>query len=158
LWPPKPAHSGKAARIEADQAIDAPSSLSWDTIEDFDSYDDWNPVFRHVEGARSRDCTGHVTVRDHADCVVKVEIKLLLSEPPAVLAWRWRMPALSELAPEQYFYIDSPADGRSHVYVGTSFCGPFAAALAVGLRPIVEPLLRNMCLALKARVEQRGRL
>ena len=146
--------SGTVARVEADQAIDVPANRTWNVVEDFDNYDDWNPVFRHIDGARSRGRTGYVTVRDRVNGLVNTEVRLLFREPPVALAWRWSIPGLSELAPEQYFYIDSRPGGLSHVYFGTSFRGPFAGALAVGVRPMIEPLLREMCLALKTRLER----
>ena len=152
------AHSGMVTRVEADQAIDAPTNRTWNAVENFDSYDDWNPVFRHIDGARSPGRTGSETVRDRANDLAKAEVRLLFSKPPVALAWRWSIPGLSGLSPEQYFYIDSRPGGLSHVYLGTSFCGPCASALAVGIRPMIEPLLQDMCLALKACLEHPGRL
>ncbi len=156
--PERPAHSGTVTRIEADQEINAPTNLTWNAVKDFGSYDDWNPVFLHIDGARSPGRTGSVTVRDRAHDLAKTEVRLLFSKPPVALAWRWSIPGLSGFSPEQYFYIDSRPGDLSHVYLGTSFCGPFSSALAVGIRHMIEPLLQDMCLALKARVEHAARL
>jgi hypothetical protein len=151
--PRLPFHATKETRIEADLPISARASACWNAIVDFDAYDDWNPVFRHIEGARACGRTGHVRVCDRANSLAEVRIRLLLSEPPVALAWRWSIPGLAELAPEQYFYIDSKPGGASHVFLGTSFIGPLAVPIVAALRGVVVPMLQDICVALKTRAE-----
>jgi len=154
--PRLPFHTTRETRIEADLAIDAHASACWKAVVDFDAYDHWNPVFRHIDGARACGRTGHVKVCDRVNSLVEVKIRLLLSEPPVALAWRWSIPGLAEHAPEQYFYIDSTPGGASHVFLGTSFTGPFARPVVAALSCLVEPMLQDICSALKTRVERQA--
>ena len=78
-------------QVEAFEEIDAPPDVVWKVLLEFDSYPEWNPLGRSIEGVSLEDEQFSVRLAPPEPHGVAFRPEVLVAEENRRLAWRCRL-------------------------------------------------------------------
>jgi hypothetical protein len=109
--------------IVSDIEIGATPERIWAVLTDFDSFPDWNPFVRSIEGKARRGEKLRVTIQPPGGTAMTFRPTVLKAEPGRELRWigRFLMPGLFD--GEHYFQVTETHPGHCRFVHGERFSG-----------------------------------
>ncbi|MFC6717343.1 SRPBCC family protein [Natrialbaceae archaeon GCM10025810] len=141
--------------IEVFAEIDAPASVVWDVLLEFDSYPEWNPFVRSIEGVPLEGERLQVRLEPPDSRAVTFSPEVVLVEENRRLVWRGRL--LVPFAFDGYHeFLLRPIDGgkRTRLLQRETFRGALVPLLLNEER--IARGFREMNEAIKRRAEARA--
>lgn len=104
--------------------IDAPASVVWDVLTDFESYSDWNSFCISIKSNKKIGDLVYMQVRiPDTDQVIPVNEYLVAYEPERLLSWEQRPTDENKDAARRDQYIEELGPERSIYYTTDLFLG-----------------------------------
>jgi hypothetical protein len=141
-------------QIHSSIDIDAPASLVWAILTDFDAYKRCNPYMRAVLGKPTTGDTLRIALQGRARAVTSMSSLLTQVREPRELRWRQRQVAPGIYTTEHSFRIELLPAGGVRFHQTEQIKGLFASFLGRAGRRATEEGFHAMSHALKARAER----
>ncbi|SFC41779.1 hypothetical protein SAMN05444422_10861 [Halobiforma haloterrestris] len=139
--------------IETFEEIDAPPDVVWEVLLEFDSYPEWNPFIRAIEGAPSTGERLRVRIEPPESRGMTFRPTVVAVEPGRRLAWRGRLVVPFAFDGAHEFHLE-PIDGdRTRLLHRETFRGALVPLLLDGRR--IRRGFEAMNAAVKERAEGR---
>lgn len=104
--------------------IDAPASVVWEVLTDFERYSEWNSFCISIESSRNIDELVYMKVRiPGTDQVIPVNEYLVAYEPERLLSWEQRPTNDNKDAARRDQYIEELGPERSSYFTTDMFLG-----------------------------------
>ncbi len=138
-------------KFHAQATFEAPADKVWEHLTDFESYPEWNPFLRSVQGQSKEDATIYIQVANQPR-PIKGRIKQLI--PNNRLQLESLGPLGLGLLKALFTCEITPLEGNRQVLftVDETFKGPLTRIVSSSLEQ-QSPLYNEMCQSLKMRVE-----
>ncbi|APW98175.1 polyketide cyclase [Halobiforma lacisalsi AJ5] len=141
-------------KIETFEEIDAPPDVVWDVLLEFDSYPEWNPFIRAIEGDPSRGERLRVRIEPPESRGMTFRPTVIAVEPERRLAWRGRLIVPFVFDGDHEFHLEPIDDDRTRLLHRETFRGVLVPVLLDHDR--VERGFEAMNEAVKERAERRA--
>ncbi|AEH38745.1 SRPBCC domain-containing protein [Halopiger xanaduensis] len=140
--------------IETFEEIDAPPPVVWDVLLEFDSYPEWNPFVRSIEGLPVQGERLRVRIEPPDSRGMTFEPEVIVAEEHRRLAWVGRLAVPFAFDGYHEFHLD-PVDGgrRTRLLHRETFRGALVPLLFD--RERLERGFAAMNAAVKERAERR---
>lgn len=137
-----------ALELKTSIRIEASPEVVWDILTDFDSFPEWNPFIKKIEGEVA---VGNKIKAEITDMTFKP--KILAFDPNQKLEWigRFLMPGIVD--GRHYFILKDNGDGSTSLIHGEHFKGILVPFLKKKLMVETKDNFEAMNRALKARAE-----
>ncbi|ELZ01958.1 SRPBCC domain-containing protein [Natrialba asiatica] len=140
--------------IEVFEDIDAPPAVVWDVLLEFDSYPEWNPFVRSIEGDPTVEAELEVRIKPPGSRGMTFTPVVVAAEENRRLAWLGRLGVPFIFDGYHEFHLDSIDGGeRTRLLHRETFRGVLVPFLFDEQQ--LERGFRAMNEALKARAEER---
>ena len=138
--------------IEVD--IDAPASLVWGVLTDFERYPQWNPFCPRIESTLTLGDPVHMHISVPGTSQTQPVSEMLVAcEPDRLLSWEMRPSAENKDAARRDQYIEALGSDRCRYVTTDIFLGVNADEIMRNHGGWVKAGFDAMALALKARAE-----
>ncbi len=134
--------------------INAPASLVWAILTDFESYQRWNPYIGAILGKPNTGSALSIALRGQRRGVTCMSSLLTQVREPRELRWRRRRFAPGVFTTEHRFRIETLPAGGVRFHQSEQIKGVFAALFGQRSRRAMEEGFHAMNHALKARAER----
>jgi hypothetical protein len=138
-------------RTEID--IAAPPAAVWDVLTDFESFPEWNPFIRRIEGVLAPRARLLVRIQPPGGRAMSFRPTVLRLEPERELAWRGRT-LLPGLFDGEHLLALDPLGAGVRFRHSENFSGVLVPLLRRSLETTTRRGFEAMNAALKARVER----
>lgn len=141
-------------QIEVFEEIDAPPEVVWDVLLEFESYPEWNPFVRSIEGAPAEGETLRVRIDLPGLRPMTFRPEVIAVEENRRLVWLGRL--LVPLAFDGYheFHLEPVGEDRTRLLHRETFRGALVPVLFDQER--IEEGFERMNRAVKERAEERA--
>ncbi len=140
-------------QIHSSIDIEAPASLVWAILTDFDAYKRWNPYLRAVLGKPTTGDTLSIALQGRTRAVTSISSLLTRVREPREMRWRQRLVAPGIYTTEHSLRIETLPAGGVRFHQTEQIKGLFASFLGRGSRRATEESFHAMSHALKTRAE-----
>ena len=140
-------------QIEQSVEIVARPSEVWWQLTNFDSYPDWNPLYKRVKGELREGARLAVTVDPNGVPAMIVRPRIIIAEPERELRWRGRIALPHAFTAEHAFIIKSVGVDRVRFTQRERFEGLLVPGALLLIESALGRGFREMNDALKQRAE-----
>jgi hypothetical protein len=147
------AASGSTHRIRTEIEIDKSAEAVWVAFSDFESYPDWNPFIRRIEGDMAVGSKLEVMLQQPGGDAMGFTPTVTELEPGGRFAWLGMLGLPRVFDGAHYFEVEDLGGGRSRFVQGEEFRGLLVPFLKNMLDGQTVDGFERMNQALKARVE-----
>ncbi len=140
------------ARIHTEIEIDAPASVVWDVLRDFESYSEWNPMLPTVEGRLARGSRLWITIR--VPGLPRVRTPVRVHEVEEGRGFRWAGGPPFVFRGDHGFHVVPLGETRSRFIHDEVFRGLLSPVVGVDQDRAISGY-EKLNLALKDRAERR---
>jgi hypothetical protein len=141
--------------LRSDVEIDAPPEKVWEVLTDFETYSEWNPFIRQIEGQLRVGATLRVHIEPPNRRGTTFKPKVLKVEPNRELRWLGRVLVPGVFDGEHILSIEPVGRAQARFHQREVFKGLLVSALRRVLKD-TERGFEQMNGALKQRVEARS--
>lgn len=135
--------------------IQATAAEVWAVLMDFESYPDWHPIVRSIEGETAVGAKLTVTLQQPGRKATRFRPRLLAFEPEVEFRWLGRPFVPGLLDAEYYFRIEKGPGDAVRFVQGERFRGLLVPLFSKRIDQLTAALFETANLALKERVEAR---
>jgi hypothetical protein len=135
--------------------IDAPCSVVWSVLTDFEGFHAWNPMVTSATGAAIEGGEATLHYRSNLGIPLRFNVRITAADAPRELRWVGSSLGVSG---EHYFQL-SGAGAQTHLVHGEVFRGLLAGPLGFVFRaqiPVFESFNEALKRAAQARVRNAG--
>lgn len=140
-------------QIVTDIEIETPPAAIWSILTDFESYPEWNPFFRKVDGTPEKGARLTVTAQPPSGRELTFHPVVLECVENRELRWQGRLLFRGLFDGERFFRIETVTPGRSRFVHGEYFSGLLVPPLKRYLDRSIRAGFIEMNQALKSRAE-----
>jgi hypothetical protein len=142
--------------IETQVDIEAPASVVWDVLTDFEGHEEWDPFFSSLEGTLEPGETLEIVIGDPADGGMAFSPEVLIVETNAELRWVGHLLVPGVFDGEHAFLIVARDDGGVRFLHEEEFRGPLVPLFWGQLDTETRAGFEDFNAALKAEAEARA--
>lgn len=139
--------------IETKTIIHSAKEMIWQTLMEFDSYPDWNPFIKSIEGTVEEGDYLIVKIQPEEMKVQKFKPEILTNKKNTEFRWKGKLFIPGLFDGEHYFLLNSLKDGSVEFVHGEKFSGLLSSPILKMIGSQTQAGFKAMNLALKQRVE-----
>lgn len=140
--------------IQSQIDIFAPAEKVWRVLMDFDTYMDWNPFIKSVQGHAGLDEMLKVEIHASNQSIMTFKPRVIDYQPNHVFAWKGKVLVPGLFDGEHRFELTEADDGMSTQFKHSEiFSGLLVPLFRKNLQQNIAPAFDAMNQALKQRVE-----
>lgn len=139
-------------KIETVIHIHTPLQNVWNVLMDFQSYPEWNPFVKSIEGDVSPGHMLSVTLQLPGEKEMNFTPRVLRAEPNQEFRWKGKLFIKGLFDGEHYFILNPLPNGSTALKHGETFSG-ILPRLMPGILEKTKTGFQNMNVALKERCE-----
>ncbi len=133
--------------------IDAPVQKVWDALMDFESYPEWNPFIRKIEGAARVGEKLDNTIEPPGRKPMNFKPRVLAVKPRREFRWKGKLLIPGLFDGEHYFQLEEMGGEKTKFVHGERFTGLLVGMLWKSLKEPTTKGFESMNEALKERAE-----
>ena len=141
-------------QIETLIEIQTTPDVVWKHLMGFNSYPDWNPFIKHINGSPTVGTKLEITVQPVGGQAMSFEPRILTSEKAVEFRWLGHFLFSGLFDGEHYFLLNATSDGHTKLIHGERFSGLLIPFFRNLLETQTKPGFEEMNQALKVRSEQ----
>jgi len=136
--------------IDTSVDIDSSAEAIWDTLVDFNRFEEWNPMLRRVNTSMVLGAPVSFEVLQGEAKPLKLKARIVELDGPGTLSWRGGISGI--ITGRHYFKIEPLGEGRCRFHHGEEFRGLLVPLLRGKLKQ-APVIYRAMNEALKNKLE-----
>lgn len=140
-------------KILTETEINAPTAVVWDLLMDHESYPEWNPFIKQIEGDTQVGSTISVTVQSPGNAPMDFTPEVLANNTGKEFRWVGKLGVRGIADGEHFFLLESVGPGKTKFVHGESFTGILSGLLFPMIGEDTEKGFLLMNTALKERAE-----